>query len=340
MGAYPGRGVNNRRKLVIALGAGALSTALPAFAQQPPGKIPRIGILWHAGTAEEERIPLGALVQGLGDFGYIHGKNIILEHRFPNEEPERFISLAAELVQLKVDLFIAVTRPAALAAQDATKSIPIVFQAVPDPVGIKLVDSLGQPGHNITGLTNMAVELVPKRLELLKEAVVALSRAALVVNASFPDAARRYNEAGQIAARTLGVTLLPIEIQGPDDFERAFSTITQNRLQGVSFGVDGLFYQKQKLLAQLALERKLPTIGYAMEMAEEAGMLMSYGPSQTGSFNQTARFVDKILKGAKPADLPVEQPTKFELVVNMKIAKALGIRFPDSILLRADKVIK
>jgi len=279
-------------------------------------------------------------VQGFKTLGYIDGKNIVFEHRFPDEQPERFVSLAAELARLNVDVLIAVTRQAALAAQSATQTIPIVFMVVPDPVGSKLVDSLARPGGNATGMTNMAVELVPKRVELLKEAIAGLSRMALVVNASFPEAARRYIEIGQSAARPLGIALQPIEVRSAADFESAFSTISQSRLQGVSLTVDGLFYANQVRLARLAQDRKLPLIGYAREMAEGAGMLMSYGPSNVASFNRTAYFVDRILKGTKPADLPVEQPTKFEFVINLKTAKALGLTIPQTLLLRADQVIE
>ncbi|PYM76000.1 MAG: hypothetical protein DME10_02250 [Candidatus Rokuibacteriota bacterium] len=168
-----------RRSLLGGLGAASLWAALPAFAQQV-GKGPRIGVLWHAGSAEEERVPLGGLVEGFRNLGYVDGKNIVVEHRFPNEQPERFVSLAAELVQVKVDVLIAVTRLAALAAQRATTTIPTVFIAVPDPVGSKLIDSLARPGGNITGLTNMAVELVPKRMGVLKEAIPSLTRMALL----------------------------------------------------------------------------------------------------------------------------------------------------------------
>jgi putative ABC transport system substrate-binding protein len=328
-----------RRSLLVGLGVGSLSTALPAFAQQG-GKSPRIGVLWHAGSAEEEKIPLGGLVEGFRNLGYVDGKNIVLEHRFPNEQPDRFVSLAAELVQLKVDVLIAVTRLAAVAAQRATTTIPTVFIAVPDPVGSKLIDSLARPGGNITGLTNMAVELVPKRMEVLKEAIPGLSRMALLVNTSFPGDARQYIEIAQTAARLLGVTLQPVEIRTVADIERAFTLSTQNRLQGMCLTSNGLIYVEQRRLAQLAQGRNLPLIGYTREMAQWTGMLMTYGASNVALFQRAAYFVDKILKGAKPADLPVEQPTKFELVINLKTAKALGLTIPQSLLLRGDEVIQ
>ena len=232
-------------------------------------------MLWHAGSAEEEKIPLGGLVEGFRNLGYVDGASIVLEHRFPNEQPERFFRLAAELVQLKADVLIAVTRQAALTAQQATTTIPTVFIAVPDPVGSKLVDSLARPGGNMTGLTNMAVELVPKRMEILKEAIPGLSRMALLVNASVPKAARRYIEIAQAAARPLGFTVQPVEIRTPADIERAFSLVTQHRLHGMCLTSDGLIYVEQRRLAQLALDRTLPLIGYTREMAQWPGMLLT-----------------------------------------------------------------
>jgi putative ABC transport system substrate-binding protein len=328
-----------RRSLLIGLGVGSLSAALPAFAQQRTSP-KKIGVLWHAGSAEEEKVPLGGLVEGLKNLGYVDGKNIILEHRFPNEQPERFVSLAAELVQMNVDVLIAVTRLAAVAAQKATTTIPIVFIAVPDPLGSKLVASLGRPGGNITGLTNMAVELVPKRIQVLKEALPGVSRLALLVNASVPDAARRYVEAARAATDPLGITLQPVEIRTPADIGPAFSMINQGRLQGVCLTSDGLIYVEQERLAQLALDRNVPLVGYTRDMAKWTGMLMTYGPSNVALFNRAAYFVDRILKGTKPGDLPVEQPTKIELIVNLKTAKALGLTIPPSVLARADEVIE
>ena len=328
-----------RRGLLVGLGVCSLARALPAFAQQG-GKSPRIGVLWHAGSAEEEKIPLGGLVEGFRNLGYVDGKNIVLEHRFPNEQRERFFSLAVELVQMKVDVLIAVTRQAAAAAQSATTTIPTVFIAVPDPVGSKLVASLARPGGNMTGLTNMAVELVPKRIQVLKEAVPGLSRMALLVNASFPEAARSYSEIAQTVARPLGVTVQPVGIRAPADIEGAFSMVAQSRLQGMCLTSDGLIYVEQERLAQLALDRKLPLIGYTREMARWTGMLMTYGPSNVELFKRAAYFVDKILKGAKPGELPVEQPTKIEMIVNLRTAKALGVTIPPALLLRADDVIQ
>src|ERR1700730_2067118 len=328
-----------RRNLLVGAGVGWSSTAVPAFAQQARQR-PRIGVLWHAGSAEEEEIPLGGLVEGFRNLGYVDGENIILEHRFPNEQPERFFTLAAELVQMKVDVLVAVTSQAAIAAQRATTTIPTVFIAVPDPVASKLVDNLARPSANITGLTNMAVELVPKRMQMLKVAIPDLARMALLVNASIPDFARLYTESAKSAATSLGITVQPIEIRTPADIERAFSTATENRLQGMCLTSDGLIYVEQQRLAQLAQARNLPLIGYTREMAKLPGMLMIYGASNVALFNRAAYYVDKILKGSKPADLPVEQPTVIELLINLKTAKALGVQIPLMLLAKANEVIE
>jgi putative tryptophan/tyrosine transport system substrate-binding protein len=327
------------RRKFVAFGIALLSMPAPAFPQQRL-KLPKVGVLWHAGSAEEERIPLGGLVEGLRDLGYVDGRNIVLEHRFPNEQPDRFFSLAAELVDTKVDILIAVTSQAAIAAQRATKTIPTVFIAVPDPLGIGLVASLGRPGGNITGLTNMAVELVPKRLGVLKEAIPKLSRIALFVNSGAPELARRYIEVAQTVARPLDITIQPIEIRTPTDIEPAFSSVAQHGLQAMCLTSDGLIYVEQRRLARLALNRNLPLIGYTREMGQWTGMLMTYGASNVALFKRAAYFVDRILKGAKPGDLPVEQPTVIETVINLKTAKALGLTIPPSLLARADQVIE
>jgi len=225
-----------RREFIAELGGVA---AWSTWARgQTRKKIPTVGVLWHAGSAEEEEYPLGQFRLGLRDIGYVEGQNIILENRFPAEQPDRFDALAAELVQINVDILFTVTRLAALAAQRATKAIPIVFMAVADPVGSKLVDTLARPGGNITGVSNMALELTPKRFELLKE-VIGLSRAALLVNATDPAVAR-YVELSSMAVGPLGVTVQPIEVRTPDDFEKAFSEISKKGLQGVVTSQDGL----------------------------------------------------------------------------------------------------
>jgi putative tryptophan/tyrosine transport system substrate-binding protein len=262
-----------------------------------------------------------------------------LENRYAAEQYERFNDLAAELVRLNVDVLVAVTRPSALAAQRATATIPIVFVVVPDPVGSKLVASLAHPGANITGLSNMALELSGKRLELLKEAVAGLSRVALLINPNDREGARRYAEESQAAARLLGLTLLPVEVRSPDDLDRAFSDMAENRAGGVVVPADGMFYNERRRITALALARRIPTMLYSKETVE-AGGLMSYGPSHTAIFRRAAFYIDKILKGTKPADLPVELPTRFELIVSLKAAEALGLKIPQTLLARADAVIE
>jgi putative ABC transport system substrate-binding protein len=327
-----------RRQFITLVGGAAAAWPLAARAQVSK-KTPRVGVLWHAGSAEEEAIYLEAFLEGLKGLGYIDGKTISLEHRFPNEIPERFVELGAELAALKPDVLVAVTRPAAMAAQRATTTIPIVFIVVPDPIGTKLVNSLARPGGNITGLTHIAVELSAKRLALFKEVFPNASRAALLVNSSDPPGMRRYIDEFRTAGATLGVTIHPVEVRSPKDFEPALDKIVAERLDGVVVPADGLFYQGRTLLAKSALQRSLPLVVYSRETLE-AGALMSYGADQRAIFRRAANYVDKILKGERAADLPVEQPTKFETLVNLKTAKALGLAIPDMTLVRADEVIE
>jgi putative ABC transport system substrate-binding protein len=326
-----------KRREFIALLGGAATFPLAARAQQ--ARLWRIGVLWHAANAEEEAVYLGALREGLADLGYVEGRNIVLENRFPAEQWERFISLAVELVQLKPDILVAMSRPAAIAAQRATTTIPIVFTAVPDPVGDKLVESLARPGGNITGLSNMAFDLSAKRIELLKDMVAGLSRVALLVNAGDAQGARRYLKESQAAAEPLGITIEPVEVRKLGEIPRAFSTIDQLNVNGLVGTADSLFTVERYNIIKLAIERRLPTMMHSMETAQ-AGALMSYAPSYVMISRRTATYVDKILKGAKPADLPVEQPTKFELVINLKTAKAIGLKVPPALFARADEVLE
>jgi putative tryptophan/tyrosine transport system substrate-binding protein len=252
--------------------------------------------------------------------------------------PERFKRMATELVALKVDVLVCAGTQAAQALRDVTKTIPVVFMFIPDPVGTKLVDSLGRPGGNVTGLSNFSSDLIGKRLQFLKEAIPRLSRVALLVN---PDSqiTRRYIEVAQAAAPALGVAIQTFEVRLLDEFEPAFNAMAKAGMQAVSINADGLIYQGKEIIAKLALERRMALVAYSRETFE-AGALMSYGPDNIVATYRAAAFVDKILKGAKPADLPVEQPTKFELVINLKTAKALGLTIPQSLLQRADQVIE
>jgi putative tryptophan/tyrosine transport system substrate-binding protein len=266
------------------------------------------------------------------------GKNLKLENRFPNEEPERFRSMAAELVSLKPNVLLAAGASAAMTAKNATTTIPIVFIVVPDPIASKLVDSLAQPGGNVTGLSNFAVQLSAKRLEYLKQAFPDLSRVALLIN---PNVAitRRYIEESEIAAAQLNLTTQLVEARDLDDLQGAFDTMVKGKAQAVAINAEGLFYQGRTIVAKLARERGLPTCVYSRETLE-AGALMSYGPDQRAIFRRAAAYADKILKGAKPSELPVEQPTKLEFLINLKTAKALGFTVPPALLTRADEIIE
>ena len=286
-----------------------------------------------------EVIYLGALREGLRDFGYAEGKNISLEMRFPAEQYERFFILAAELVQLKPDVLVSAAGTAAIACHRATTTIPLVFVNVPDPVGRRLVASLSRPGGHATGLSNMAVDLTKKRIELAKEMIAGLSRVAMLVNASDEVGSRAFIADGEAAARELSLTVVPVGVRGANELEAAISKISEEQFQAMVVTVDGLFFTERKRIADLALARRLPTIVYSKEPLE-AGGLISYGPSAPLLYRRAAYFVDKILKGARPGDLPVEQPTKFELLINLKTAKTLGLTMPPTLLARADEVIE
>ena len=328
-----------RREVITVLAAGTAAWPFVAQAQQQRPKVPRVGVLWHAGSAEEEASYLTALLQGLGRLGYFDGRTITLENRFPNEQPERFISMATELAALNVDVLIAVTPLAALAAQRATTTIPTVFIVVPDPVGTKLVNSLARPGGNITGLTHIAVELSAKRLAVFKEAFPGMSRVSLLLNANDQQGMLRYSDETRAATTALGLDFQPVEVRSTRDFEHAFDKMVEWRSQGVLLGPDGLFYQGRLVLARTALARRLPLMGYSREILQ-AGALMSYGPDFQEIFRRAAIYVDKIIKGELPANLPVEQPTKFEFLINQKTAKALGLELAPTLLARADEVFE
>jgi putative ABC transport system substrate-binding protein len=317
--------------------AGAVLWPGIARAQQAAIRTRRIGVLWHAGSAQEESIYLGALRDGLADIGWIEGKNYSLENRFPAEQYERFFAMAKELAALNVDIFIAVTRVAALAAQRATQTIPIVFVVVPDPIESKLVSSLARPGGNITGLSNMALELSAKRMEIFREAVGNLERVAVLVNPNDPQFVRRYLETTQSAAGA--AVLAKFEAKEPTDLDGAFNAMVAARMNGVVIAVDPMFYNERNRIAALALKHQLPTIAYNGEYVD-AGLLMSYGPDYINVFHRVAYYVQRIVGGTPPAELPVEQPTKFQLILNSRTAKALGIEFPTTLALSATKLVE
>ncbi len=331
----------NRRDALIALlalGDTVVGWPIAARAQEQGKRIPKIGVLWHAANAEEERPYFGALLDGFRKLGYVEGLNIALEHRFPNEIPERFRSMAADLVSLKVDVLVGVGASSSQYAKNATTIIPVVFIYVPDPVGSKLVESLARPGGNVTGLTNSSVELTAKRLQYLKELLPGLSRVAFLVN---PNAfiTRLYIEEAQAAAAKLRLTLHVFEARTLDELEPAFGAMAKARVQALAINAEGLLFQGRETIAKLALARRLPTCVWSKETLE-AGALMSYGPDQIAICYRAAAYVDKIIKGTKPMDIPVEQPTRFQFLINDKTVRALGLKVPQTLLLGADEILK
>jgi putative ABC transport system substrate-binding protein len=303
---------------------------------QPATKVPRVGLL-IAGSSPG-RSYLSAFRQGLHELGYVEGHSIATEYRWAEGNYERLPDLAAELVRLKVDVIVAVATPAVQAAKQATKAIPIVMLSVGDPVASGFVASVARPGGNITGLANIATELVGKQLQLLREVVPTFSLVAVLWNPANPSNASQLREA-EAAARALGVRAQPLEAQGPSDIDRAFVAMTREHAGALLVLSDSMLIAQRERIADLATKSRLPAV-YGLRLHAEAGGLMAYGANLLDLVRLAATFVDKILKGAKPADLPVEQPTKFELVINLKTAKALGLTIPPSVLGRADQVIQ
>ena len=325
-----------RAAFIAALALGLLIAPLTADAQ--PEKIGRIGYL---GPTPSTGGLLQAFREGLLELGYIEGKNIAIEYRYTalaGDIDERLPLLAAELVRLKPDVLVVSITVAALATRNATTTIPIVMVNVDDPVGSGLIASLARPGGNVTGLSRLTPELIGKNLELLKEAVPRAVRVAVLSNPRNPLHPELVRNA-KLAARSLGVQLKIVEAGAPKELEGAFSTMAGERMSALLVLADGMFYVNRTRIADLALRNRLPSMFGSGDLAR-AGGLMAYAPRSGDNYRRAATYVDKILKGAKPADLPVEQPTKFELVINLKTAKALGLTIPPSVLLRADEMIR
>jgi putative tryptophan/tyrosine transport system substrate-binding protein len=324
--------------LAIALALGLVVAPLDASAQQTT-RPARIGYLATGGNLPQ---PTEAFRRGLHDLGYVEGRNILTEYRSAEGKPERLPVLASELIALKVDVIVAAGgTSAALAAKQATKTIPIVFPAVGDPVTSGLIASLARPGGNLTGLALLSPELVGKCLEQIKEAVPWVSRVAVLWQpGSAPERAEKemLSEA-DLAAGALGLKLYVVKARGPEDFPRAFAEMKRRQVDALTVLSSPVFASERRRIAELAVKNRLPTV-FAFRAYADAGGLMSYGPSLADLFRRAATYVDKIIKGAKPADLPVEQPTTFELVVNLKTAKALGLTIPSSMLGRATHVIE
>jgi putative ABC transport system substrate-binding protein len=281
---------------------------------------------------------LNAFRQGLRDLGYVEGQNLIIEYRSADGRSERFADYAAELVGLNVDLIATRGTPASLAAKRATRAIPVVMANAGEPVETGLVTSLARPGGNVTGLSSLTVHIEAKRLGLLRELVPGISRIAALYNMSSPANPPQWKEI-ETAARSLGVEPQLLNVRKPEDFGPAFDSATRQRVDGVIVGQEGLLQANRYLIAALAAKHRLPAIYRSMEFIE-AGGLMAYGPNYPDLYRRAATYVDKIFKGAKPGDLPVEQPTKFEMIINLRTAKVLGIMIPQSLLLRADEVIE
>jgi putative ABC transport system substrate-binding protein len=322
---------------VVALGVMLLVLCLSAHAQQP-AKVAKIGYLWFRSASDPAAGGRRSFERELRALGYVEGKNIAVEDRSAEGKLDRLSAVADELVRLGVDVLVTAGTPGAQALKNATRTIPIVFTSVGDPVAAGLVDSLARPGENITGFTEISGVLAGKRLELLKETVPKLSRVAVLWNPRNPGNAQQWKES-QLAGRELGLQLHSMEVSSADKLESAFQEATKARSAALSVIPSSFITANPKRITDLAANHRLPAIFDRGEFVASGG-LMSYGPDRAESYRRAAVFVDKILKGTKPADIPVEQPTKFELVINLKTAKALGLTIPPVVMMRAEKVIK
>ena len=328
--------MTDRRTFLGALAGGLLTAPLAAEAQQA-GKVYRLGYLTISGTLNSSYAE--AFRRGLRDLGWVEGQNIVIEFRAAEGQFDRLPALATELVRLKVDVIVATPTPGALAAKSATATIPIVGISLADPVGLGLIPSLARPGGNVTGVSySVGADIFGKNLELLREAVPKVRRVAILSNPDNPSQPLILDNI-KTAARSLGLQLLPVGARGPGEFDGAFATMARERVGALFVVTDPTYIPHRARLVDLATRNRLPSM-FTQRADVEAGGLISYGPSFEAMYRRAAAYVDKILKGAKPADLPVEQPTKFDLVINLKTAKALGLTIPPALLGRADEVIQ
>ena len=325
-----------RRAFITGIG-GAMAAAATIARAQPARRIPRVGYLWHAGSAQEEHPYFGALLEGFARLGYVDGQNIKLEHRFPDELPARFKSMAEELVALNPDVLMGGSIAASY-LKNATAKIPIVFMFVPDPVAMKLVDSLARPGGNATGISNFGQDIAGKRLQLLRDVVPGLSRVAMLIN-SDQRTARAYVDVTRAAAVELGLSFQPFDARSRDELEPAFDAMVKAGMQAVVLAQGGTAFQWRAHYPKMAVDRRLALCAFSRETFEH-GALVAYGPDQIEMARRSATFADKIIKGAKPGDIPVEQPTSFEFFLNLKTAKALGLTIPQSVLIQATEIIR
>ena len=325
----------SRRRIILALGAGTLAP-FASFAQQQPAKVARIGWLGTASASGYVR-ELDAIRAGLRELGYVEGRNIVIEYRWAEGNADRLKEMAAELVALKVDVIITHAILGARAAGQATKTIPIVIADAADPVAAGLVASLARPGGNMTGSTSFQMEVISKRLELLKEALPRITRVAVLFNPNNPVFVGQLKSM-EAATKTMKVELHQFLVRETGDFPGAFTGMAKAKVDAAVIGEDPLLNSNIGVIAGLAAIQRIPAVGFSN--FADAGGLLAYGGNRPIVFSRAAYFVDRILKGAKPGDLPIERATKFEIIVNMKTAKALGIKFPQSLLQRADKVIE
>ena len=327
------------KKIILLALCSLLLAPCSAVEAQQPGKVPRIGYVSGSGDAKTPGPLVEGFRQGLRDLGYIEGKNILVEYRYVDEGLDRIPGLVTELVQLKVDVLVATATQAIRAAKQATKTIPVVIASPTDPVAAGFIDSLARPGGNITGVVRLTRELSGKRLELLKEAVPRISRVGVLWDGNAPGPAIAFKEY-EAVARGLKLEFQSLEVRGPDpDVDGAFQAAAKGRANAPIVVRSREVDRHLKRIVDLAIKNRLPSVWEGSEFVE-AGGLMSYTSDDPANYRRAAYYVDKILKGAKPADLPVEQPTKFEFIINLKTAKQIGVTIPQSLLFRADKVIK
>jgi len=327
----------NRREFITILGTAAL--ALPSRGNaQVSAKIPKVGMLWHAGSAEEEGAYFASLTEGFKDLGYVDGRTILFEHRYAHEQYDRFPALAQELVDLKVDVLMASILPAARAAERATRTTPIVFVIVADPVGSGLAESLAHPGRNLTGMSNVTEDLTAKRVQIFKDTVPDLKRMGLIVHPGGQSPQRVFDEYCA-AAKALGIETVVLEARTPSDLDAAMESASTQRVDAVATAPDSMIFNSRSRLAELALKYRLPYMGANLDAAT-AGALLAYGPNHADIFRRSAAVVDKIIKGEKPGDIPIQQPVIFNLRLNLQTARKLGLGIPPFLLARADEVIE
>jgi putative tryptophan/tyrosine transport system substrate-binding protein len=327
----------NRRELVT-LGIAAILAGPSCATAQVLGRMPKVGMLWHAGSAEEEGSYFTSLIDGFKASGYVEGQTILFEHRYAHEQYERFPTLAQELLRAEVDVIMASILPAARAAQQATKTVPIVFVIVSDPVGSGLAESLAHPGGNLTGMSNISEDLTAKRVQTFKDAVPHLKRMGLIVHPGGQSPQRVFDEY-RAAGAVLGIETDVLEAHTPAEIDIAMETASTRGLDAVTSAPDSMIFNSRGRLADLALKSRLPYMGTNLDEAT-AGALLAYGPNHADIFRRSAAVVDKILHGEKAADIPIQQPVTFNLRLNLQTAKKLGFTIPPLLLARADEVIE